>query len=73
MPLKKGFSKSIIASNISHCISLFKKTGKVSNSKVSNMKDALKQCSAMAYSSAKVSLPKSKTRSPLVKALQETK
>jgi predicted transcriptional regulator len=66
MPLQKGSSKETISTNIGHCISVWKKTGKVSGKSVSKDK-AMKMCAAMSYSSAR----KSATSSALVKRLRK--
>ena len=53
MPLKEGSSKATIASNIEHCMSTWKRTGKVSGNTVSSVKKARSICAGMSYSSAK--------------------
>ena len=53
MPLKEGSSKETISTNISHCMKVYKDTGKVSGNPVSSTKKAMQICSAMAYDSAK--------------------
>ncbi len=60
MPLTKGYSKKTVSSNIQHCLSNFKKTGKVSGHAVGSMKQAMKECAGMAYSSAKESISSDK-------------
>ena len=65
MPLKEGSSKSTIATNIEHCMSNYKSTGKVSGKTVS-AKKARSMCAAMAYSSAK----KTSTNKSLVDKLK---
>ena len=67
MPLKAGNSKATISTNIEHCMSIYKKTGKVSGNHVANEKKARKICAAMAYSSAK----KSATNESLLDKLKE--
>ena len=52
MPLKQGSSKETISENIEHCMSLWKKNGKVSGKTVSKDK-AMKMCAAMSYKMAK--------------------
>ena len=67
MPLKEGSSKGTIATNIEHCMSVYKKTGKVSGNPVASAEKASKICAAMAYSSAK----KSSTQKSLLNKLKE--
>ena len=66
MPLKEGSSKSTIASNIEHCMSNFKSTGKVSGNPVGSGKKARQICAAMAYKSAR----KTATNKSLVNKLK---
>ena len=67
MPLKSGNSKATISANIEHCLSIYKKTGKVSGNHVANEAKARKMCAAMAYSSAK----KSSAQKSLLEKLKE--
>ena len=67
MPLQKGNGQDIISTNISHCMSVYKKTGKVSGNPVASKEKASKICAAMAYSSAK----KSSTQKSLLNKLKE--
>jgi len=53
MPLKEGSSKETISTNIEHCMSRWKETGKVSGNSVGSAKKAMQICSAMAYDSAR--------------------
>ena len=53
MPLKRGKSKSVIASNIKECINSYKKTKKIGNIKPRNLAHAVKICQAMAYKTAR--------------------
>jgi len=55
MPLKEGSSKETISTNIKHCMSRWKETGKVSGNSVGSEKKAMEICSAMAYDSARSS------------------
>ena len=66
MPLKKGSSKSTIASNIDHCMHKWKQTGKVSGKTVGSDK-ARAMCAAMSYGSAR----KSATSKSLVNKLRK--
>lgn len=68
MPLKAGSNKETISSNIEHCMSLWKKNGKVSGKTVGKDK-AMKMCAAMSYSSAK----KSATGQSLAEKLRKAK
>ena len=68
MPLKSGSNKETISSNISHCMSAWKKNGKVSGKTVSKDK-AMKMCAAMSYSSAK----KSATGKSLAEKMRKAK
>jgi len=68
MPLKTGSSKATISKNIEHCLSLWKKTGKVSGKTVGKDK-AMSMCAAMSYSSAK----KSATSKSLADKLRSSK
>lgn len=52
MPLKKGYSKGTISTNIEHCMHKWKATGKVSGKTVGAEK-ARQMCTAMSYSSAR--------------------
>lgn len=52
MPLKEGSSKSTISKNIEHCMTAWKKDGKVGGKTV-DKKKAMSMCAAMSYSSAK--------------------
>ena len=54
MPLKEGYSKGTISSNIEHCMHKWKQTGSVSGKKVGQAK-ARQMCAAMSYSSARTS------------------
>jgi len=54
MPLKKGYSKGTVSSNIEHCMHNWKITGTVSGKKVDKAK-ARSMCAAMSYSSARTS------------------
>ena len=67
MPLKTGSSKATISSNISECLSSYKKTGKIGNTTPKNLVHARQICAAAAYSSAK----KSSTHSSLLSKLKE--
>ena len=55
MPLKKGYSKSTISSNIAECIRGYKKTGGVGNTTPKNLAHAQKICTAAAYTTARKS------------------
>jgi len=52
MPLKEGSSKATISKNIEHCMSAWKKNGKVSGKTV-DKKKAMAMCAAMSYKNAK--------------------
>ena len=54
MPLKKGYSKGTVSSNIEHCMHKWKQTGTVSGKKVGKEK-ARQMCAAMSYESARTS------------------
>jgi hypothetical protein len=54
MPLKKGYSKGTISTNIEHCMHKWKATGKVSGKTVGAEK-ARQMCAAMSYTSARTS------------------
>ena len=53
MPLKGGSSQATISSNIHHCMSKYKDTGKVSGNPVASTEKARQICAAMAYKSAR--------------------
>lgn len=55
MPFKEGSSQKAISSNIKECISSYKNTGKIGNTKPKSLKHAIKICKAAAMSSAKKS------------------
>ena len=66
MPLKEGSSEEVISTNISHCMSKWKDTGKVSGVSVGKAK-AMKMCAGMSYESARGSAGSS----ALSKAIRE--
>jgi len=66
MPLKGGSSKATISSNISECMSSYKKTGKIGNTTPKNAAHARKICAAAAYSTAR----KSSTHKSLLSQLK---
>ena len=66
MPLKEGHSEKVISTNISHCMSKWKDTGKVSGNPVGKAK-AMSMCAAMSYDSARGSA----NSSALSKAIRE--
>lgn len=55
MPLKGGSSQATISSNIQHCMSKYKSTGKVSGNSVGSTQKARQICAAMAYGTARKS------------------
>ena len=54
MPLKEGYSKGTISTNISHCMHHWEDTGKVSGKTVGAAK-AKEMCVAMSYTTARKS------------------
>lgn len=52
MPLKEGYSKGTVSTNISHCMHKWEDTGMVSGTKVGHDK-AQEMCVAMSYKSAR--------------------
>ena len=67
MPLKEGSSKETISTNISHCMSKYNDTGRVSGNPVGSSKKAMEICSAMAYDTAR----KSASSGALSKAIRK--
>lgn len=55
MPLKAGYGKDTISSNIAECIRSYKKSGKVGNTTPDSLAHAQKICTAAAYSTARKS------------------
>jgi len=55
MPLKRGATQATVSGNIAEMIKSWKKTGKIGTSRPKNLREAMRQASAIAYSTARAS------------------
>jgi hypothetical protein len=55
MPLSKGKTKNALSKNIKELVHSYKKTGNIGKSRPSSKKEAIKQATAIAYSTQRKS------------------